>query len=87
MSLEAVERQLTAKLADGSLKKPVVSVALDQARSQFVFVTGEVRQAGTYPLLGRTTGARDTAQGRRADADGRNGGHRNPGRTDGWEVS
>ena len=55
LSLAAVERQLTAKLADGYLKKPVVSVALDQARSQYVFVTGEVRQAGTYPLLGRTT--------------------------------
>jgi polysaccharide export outer membrane protein len=55
LSLEALERDLTAKLADGYLKKPVVSVTVEQARSQFVFVTGEVRQAGTYPLLGRTT--------------------------------
>src|SRR5262245_28186450 len=55
LSLEAIERRLTSGLADGFLKHPVVTVALDQAASQFVFVAGEVRQAGTYPLTGRTT--------------------------------
>jgi polysaccharide export outer membrane protein len=55
LSLRAVERQLTTRLAEGLLKNPIVSVALDQAASQHVFVTGEVRQAGTYPLSGRTT--------------------------------
>jgi polysaccharide export outer membrane protein len=55
MSLQAVRRELTARLADGLLKNPIVTVALDQAVSQHVFITGEVRQAGRYPLSGRTT--------------------------------
>jgi polysaccharide export outer membrane protein len=55
LSLRAVERQLTKRLAEGLLKNPIVSVALDQAASQHVVVTGEVRQAGSYPLSGRTT--------------------------------
>jgi len=55
LSARAVERDLTAKLADGFLEKPVVSVALDQIGSQQVLVMGEVKQAGSYPLMGRTT--------------------------------
>jgi polysaccharide biosynthesis/export protein len=55
LSLRAVERELTTKLADGFLEKPVVSVALDQFGSQQVLVAGEVRQPGSYPLTGRTT--------------------------------
>jgi polysaccharide export outer membrane protein len=46
---------LTTKLSDGFLEKPVVSVALDQVGSQQVLVLGEVKQAGSYPLIGRTT--------------------------------
>jgi polysaccharide biosynthesis/export protein len=55
LSLRAVERELTAKLADGFLEKPMVSVALDQVGSQQVLVIGEVKNAGSYPLTGRTT--------------------------------
>jgi polysaccharide export outer membrane protein len=55
LSLRAVERELTAKLADGFLEKPLVTVALDQVGSQQVLVIGEVKQAGSYPLTGRTT--------------------------------
>jgi polysaccharide export outer membrane protein len=55
MSLRAVERELTTRLRDGYLEKPVVSVALDQFGSQRVLVIGEVRQAGSYPLSGPTT--------------------------------
>jgi polysaccharide export outer membrane protein len=55
LSLRAVERELTTRLRDGYLEKPVVSVALDQFGSQRVLVTGEVRQAGSYPLAGPTT--------------------------------
>jgi polysaccharide biosynthesis/export protein len=55
LSLRGVERELTAKLADGFLEKPVVIVALDQVGSQQVLVIGEVKQAGLYPLTGRTT--------------------------------
>ena len=55
LSVRAVERELKTKLEDGFLEKPVVSVTLDQAGSQQVLVMGEVKQAGSYPLLGRTT--------------------------------
>jgi len=55
LSPGAVERELTTKLADGFLEKPVVTVSLEQFASQRVLVVGEVRQAGSYPLAGRTT--------------------------------
>jgi polysaccharide export outer membrane protein len=55
LSLRAVEKELTARLADGYLERPLVSVALDQFGSQRVLVIGEVRQAGSYPLSGPTT--------------------------------
>jgi polysaccharide export outer membrane protein len=55
LSVRAVERELTTKLADGYLEKPVVNVALDQFGSQRVLIVGEVKQAGSYPLTGRTT--------------------------------
>jgi polysaccharide export outer membrane protein len=55
LSLRAVERELTTRLADGYLEKPLVSVALDQFGSQRVLVIGEVRQAGSYALSGPTT--------------------------------
>src|SRR5690349_21697014 len=55
LSVSAAASELTKKLADGFLEKPVVSVALDQAGSQQVLVMGEVKQAGSYPLMGKTT--------------------------------
>jgi polysaccharide export outer membrane protein len=55
MSLRAVERELTTRLSEGYLERPLVSVALDQFGSQRVLVIGEVRQAGSYPLSGPTT--------------------------------
>lgn len=55
LSVRAVEHELAAKLADGYLERPVVSVALDSFGSQRVLVTGEVKQPASYPLTGRTT--------------------------------
>jgi polysaccharide biosynthesis/export protein len=55
LSLRAVEHELTTRLSDGYLERPLVSVALDQFGSQRVLVVGEVRQAGSYPLSGPTT--------------------------------
>ena len=55
LSLGAVQRELTTRLADGYLEQPLVSVALDQFGSQRVLVIGEVRQAGSYALSGPTT--------------------------------
>lgn len=55
LSLRAVEHELTTRLSDGYLERPLVTVALDQYASQRVLVVGEVRQAGSYPLSGPTT--------------------------------
>ena len=55
MTLRAVEQALKARLADGLLKNPQVSVAVDQYRSQRVFVVGEVKNAGAYALTGQMT--------------------------------
>ena len=49
------ETQLKKKLADGFFKNPQVTVAIEQYRSQRVFVTGEVRSPGAYPLTGDMT--------------------------------
>ena len=55
LSLREVESQLRRELEQGYLKNPQVSVSVDQYRSQRVFVVGEVRIAGTYPLSGEMT--------------------------------
>jgi polysaccharide export outer membrane protein len=49
----AVEMGLTKQLADGYLKNPQISVEVEQYRSQSVFIIGEVRSPGKYPLTGR----------------------------------
>jgi polysaccharide export outer membrane protein len=46
---------LRKELADGFFKDPQVSVSVEQYRSQRVFIVGEVRTPGTYPLTGDTT--------------------------------
>ena len=55
LSLREVEAELRRELEQGYLKNPQISVAVDQYRSQRVFVVGEVRTAGTYPLSGEMT--------------------------------
>jgi polysaccharide export outer membrane protein len=54
-SLRAVESELTARLADGYFKKPQISVTVEEYRSRRIFVIGEVRQAGSYPISAETT--------------------------------
>lgn len=44
-----------AKLADGYLRNPQVTVEVEQFRSQSVFVMGEVRSPGKYTLTGSVT--------------------------------
>jgi polysaccharide export outer membrane protein len=44
-----------AKLADGYLRNPQVTVDVEQFRSQSVFVMGEVRSPGKYVLTGSVT--------------------------------
>ena len=55
LTLRAFETALKAKLADGYFKNPQVTVAVEQYRSQRVFVMGEVRQPGPVPLTGGMT--------------------------------
>ena len=52
LTLRAVEEELTKQLLDGFFQNPQVSVAIEQYRSQQIFVVGEVRNPGTYPLVG-----------------------------------
>lgn len=55
-SLRDVESSLRRLLAEqGFLKNPQISVTVDQYRSQRIFVVGEVRTPGTYPLSGEMT--------------------------------
>jgi len=55
LTLRGFERELKAKLADGYFRSPQVTVAVEQYRSQRVFVMGEVRQPGPVPLTGGMT--------------------------------
>lgn len=55
MTLRAFEGELKAKLADGYFRNPQVTVAVEQYRSQRVFVMGEVRAPGPVPLTGGMT--------------------------------
>jgi len=55
MSLRAFENELKKKLADGYFRNPQVTVAVEQYRSQRVFVMGEVRSPGPVALTGGMT--------------------------------
>jgi polysaccharide export outer membrane protein len=55
LTLKAIEDDLRGRLARGYLKDPQVTLAVDQYRSQQIFVMGEVRQPGGLPLAGAMT--------------------------------
>ena len=55
LTLRAFERELKDRLADGYFRSPQVTVAVEQYRSQRVFVMGEVRQPGPVVLTGGIT--------------------------------
>ncbi|HXG70789.1 MAG TPA: polysaccharide biosynthesis/export family protein [Gemmatimonadaceae bacterium] len=55
MSLRAFEEELKKKLSDGYFRNPQVTVAVEQYRSQRIFVMGEVRIPGPVPLTGGMT--------------------------------
>jgi polysaccharide export outer membrane protein len=55
LTLRDVEQALRSKLSDGFFKNPQVSVAVEHYRSQRVFLMGEVRTPGPYPLVGDMT--------------------------------
>jgi polysaccharide export outer membrane protein len=51
-TLRQLETDLTRRLADGIYKNPHVTASVAEYRSQQVFLVGELRQPGTYPLTG-----------------------------------
>ena len=55
LTLRAFEGELKTQLADGYFKNPQVTVAVEQYRSQRVFVMGEVRAPGPVSLTGGMT--------------------------------
>jgi polysaccharide biosynthesis/export protein len=54
-TLRQFEDDLKKKLSDGYFRNPQVSVAIDQYKSQQIFVLGEVRLSGAVPLTGGMT--------------------------------
>lgn len=50
LTLREFEAQLTKRLADGFVRKPQVTVSLDQFRGRRVFIFGGVGSPGTYAL-------------------------------------
>ena len=54
-TLRSIEGELTARLADGYVRKPQVAIEVEQYRSRSVFIVGEVRTPGKYPLSGEMT--------------------------------
>jgi len=53
LTLRALEERLKKQLvSEGFFKNPQITASVDTYRSQKVFIVGEVRQAGTYPLSG-----------------------------------
>jgi polysaccharide export outer membrane protein len=55
LTLRGFEHELKERLADGYFRSPQVTVAVEQYRSQRVFVMGEVRQPGPVALTGGMT--------------------------------
>jgi len=55
LTLRDFEGELKRLLADGYFKDPQLSVAIDEYRSQRLFVVGEVRQPGAVALAGGMT--------------------------------
>jgi len=52
-SVRDIEQLLRTKLEDGYIKRAQVAVDVDQFRSRSVFVVGEVRSPGKYPMTGQ----------------------------------
>ena len=55
LSVRAIEDKVRMSLAAGFLNDPQVSVAVDQYRSQQIFVMGEVKQPGSLQFTGSMT--------------------------------
>ena len=54
-TVRELETEITKLLADGFLRKPQVSIGVAQFKSQQIYILGDVRAPGTYPLTGEMT--------------------------------
>ena len=59
---EEIENEMGARLRNGFMRAPHVSVNVAEASSQVVTVDGEVRQPGLYPALANLTLVRSVAE-------------------------
>ena len=55
LTVSQIAESIRKGLADGYVRSPQVSVEVEQYHSQNVYVLGEVRAAGKYPVLGNAT--------------------------------
>jgi polysaccharide export outer membrane protein len=55
LTIRAFEKELRTRLADGFFKDPQIAVSVESYKSQRIFVTGEVRAPGAFPLTGELT--------------------------------
>jgi polysaccharide export outer membrane protein len=55
LTLRQIQETLVKRLASGYLVNPQVSVEVAEFRSQSIFITGEVRAPGPYPIKGNMT--------------------------------
>ena len=55
LTLRQLQDKITAGLADGFIRSPVVRVDIEKYKSQFVQVLGEVRTPGRIPMMGSKT--------------------------------
>ena len=55
LTVQAAEQTLQTLLAEGFVRKPQVTIVVEQYRSQQIFVMGEVKSPGGYPFTGTLT--------------------------------
>src|SRR6185503_10875009 len=53
MRVRDIEQMLKTKLEDGFIRRAQVTVDVDQFRSRSIFIVGEVRSPGKYPMTGQ----------------------------------
>jgi polysaccharide export outer membrane protein len=53
MRVRDIEQALKTKLEDGFVRRAQVTVDVDQFRSRSIFIVGEVRSPGRYPMTGQ----------------------------------
>ncbi len=55
LTVQEIGQLIQKRLKAGWVNNPQVSVGVEQFRSRYIFILGEVKQAGKYPLQGEVT--------------------------------